>query len=434
MRMQRSYLALSPSSVLRRTVFTGLIFFLAGGEVALAQAELFSSITEIELPVVPGAREPSLFAMNDGRILVSWTEPADEPVNKGFAVKTAIGDETGWADPKTVVVSDNLFVNWADYPSVAAFGDGTLAVHWLMENGPSSYTYDVNIALSSDNGNTWGNAIVPHRDGTRRQHGFATLLPVARDRMMVIWLDLRAYDINASGAAYDAFTNAAQLRTTTIGSGESLSDDTLLDVRTCTCCQTTATVTQNGIVLVAYRDRTAEEVRDISLVRLVDGIWSEPATIHADGWEISGCPVNGPAIDATGEKAVVAWFTAAQDIPVVNVAFSDDAGENFGGAIRIDSGDPAGRVDVLMLDDGSALVSWIEWTSTGEALLVCRARPTSGCGEPQAVSLGDVDGAINFPRMLAVGDKVYFAWTQPLSERPVDPRRDVTIRMVLATL
>ncbi len=428
--MQRQYLAKSQFNGPRASVLGGLMVLVASYTSAFAQTEVFSSITELDLPVGQGAQEPSLFAMDDGRILMSWTEPAKQ----GFAVRTAIGNRSGWTEPQTAVLSGNLFVNWADFPSIAAFADGTLAVHWLIKNGPSYYGYDMNISLSPDDGRTWGDAIVPHRDATQSQHGFATLLPVAQNRLMAIWLDGRAYNTGATGAAYGAFTNASQLRMTTIGSDGSLSNDTLLDARTCSCCQTSAAVTGNGIVLVVYRDRTADEVRDISVVRLVDGAWSEPASIHADGWEISGCPVNGPAIDTAGERAVVAWFTAADDVPIVNVAFSDDAGESFGSAIRIDMGEAAGRVDVLHLDDGSALVSWVEWTDAGEALLVCRTLPESGCSDPQEITLSDAAGSINFPRMVLTGDGVYIAWTQPLSERSTDPDLDVTIRMVLATL
>ena len=47
--------------------------------------------------------------------------------------------------------------------------------------------------------------------------------------------------------------------------------------------------------VAVYRDRSPEEIRDISVVRLVDGVWTEPAPVHADNWMIEGCPVNGPA-------------------------------------------------------------------------------------------------------------------------------------------
>ena len=66
-----------------------------------------------------------------------------------------------------------------------------------------------------------------------------------------------------------------------------------------------------------------------------------------DGWQIEGCPVNGPAIDTDGGRAVVAWFTAANNTPKVKVAFSGDDGVTFGKAFEIDKGTPSGRVDVI---------------------------------------------------------------------------------------
>ncbi len=398
-----------------------LLAFFAQGR---PQSRVFSSLTEIRPPVAQGAREPALFAGTDGALRMSWVEP----VGKAFAVKTATRSAHGWNRPKTAVRSNDLFVNWADFPSVAAFDDGTLAVHWLRKNGPSSYDYDVNIALSSDVGRSWGTAIVPHRDGMQRQHGFATLLPLADNRLIVLWLDGRAYDENAA----DTFTNASQLRTSTLSADGKLSDDVLLDVRTCTCCQTSAVVTGSGIVLVAYRDRTAGEIRDISVVRLQDGTWSQPATVHHDGWEISGCPVNGPAIDAHGKFSVVAWFTAAQDIPAVKLAFSENDGATFAPALVIDTDTARGRVDVVQLGDGSALVSWVSESKGGESLVVCRAFPKTGCSKSQVITRNDAGGLINFPRMVAVGDSIFIAWTQPLPKQSSAPEFSTTIRMVEA--
>lgn len=154
------------------------------------QADVFASVSEIEIPVPLGAQEPTLYPLLDGRLAMSWTEPA----SKGFAVMTSIGDSAGWSTPQPVVTSEELFVNWADYPSVVAFPDGTLAAHWLEENGASSYSYDVNIALSGDDGKTWGRKLTPHQDKSVGQHGFVTLLPITEDELIAIWLDARAYD------------------------------------------------------------------------------------------------------------------------------------------------------------------------------------------------------------------------------------------------
>jgi hypothetical protein len=56
----------------------------------------------------------------------------------------------------------------------------------------------------------------------------------------------------------------------------------------------------------------------------------------------------------------VAWFTAPQDEGHVFVAFSQNAGTTFGAPVRVDESGSLGRVDVELMPDGTAMVSWIE--------------------------------------------------------------------------
>lgn len=406
-------------------------FGLTGPGGASSQETPFSAIRELGVPSAPGAREPGLFATSDGRVLLSWTEP----MGQGFAVRLAIGDETGWSEPRTVAEGDDLFVNWADFSSVAAFPDGTLAAHWLQANGQNSYTYDVNIALSTDDGRSWSEPLVPHRDRTQRQHGFVSLLPVAPDRLLAIWLDGRDYAASGGfAAATEAASDAMALRSATIASDGAMSDETVLDARTCSCCQTSAAITAGGTVVVAYRDRTAAEIRDVSIVRLMDGTWTEPTTVNDDGWWIEGCPVNGPAVDAAGERVAVAWFSVAADIPKVSVAFSDDEGASFGDPVRVDQGYPAGRVDLVLLPDGSALVSWLELTRRGEELRLCRVTPDVPCDQPMILAVSSRGRTSGFPKLALSGEHLYVAWTQPSEEGTSSPDLDVSVRTVVAKL
>lgn len=362
----------------------------------------------------------------DGRIAMSWTEPA----GNGYAVRVVTGDSSGWDMARTVAEGTDFFVNWADFPTLTALPDGTLAVQWLRINGDTDYAYDVNIALSPDGGQTWGDTLVPHRDGTQRQHGFVTLLPVAPDALQAIWLDGRNYGASDALAVSEGATDEMQLRTATINSAGEMSDETLLDLRTCTCCQTSAVVTDSGALLAVYRDRTEAEIRDIAIVRQVDGVWSDPAIVHADGWEIAGCPVNGPAIDSAGGRTAVAWFTAADNIPKVSVAFSDDDGASFGPALRIDQGAATGQVDVIQRADGSALVSWLEYTAIGEALLLCRVTPEAGCERPKVLAIVRSGRSMGFPRMTLAADGLYVVWTEPVAPSQI-PENDSAIRMIM---
>jgi hypothetical protein len=188
--------------------------------------------------------------------------------------------------------------------------------------------------------------------------------------------------------------------------------ETLVDDRSCDCCQTDVALTSEGPVVV-YRDRSASEIRDIVKSRLVDGRWTDPEPVHEDGWEIAGCPVNGPAIAADGRNVVVAWYTAAHDTARAQVAFSADAAASFGEPIRIDDGDPVGRVDALLLDDGSALVSWLERVPGGGRVRVRHVAPDGRVSATVEVGGTSADRPAGFPRMARSGDAVVFAWTVP---------------------
>mgnify|MGYP001340940476 CR=1 FL=1 len=128
--------------------------------------------------------------------------------------------------------------------------DGTLAVGWLQENAKVSYSYDINILLSDDAGQMWGSPIQPHDDQSMRQHGFLTLLPTAQDEMLAVWPDARGYNCQDFRNSFD---NAVQLRSTTIGKDGTFGRDTPLDLRACSCCQTSASITGDGTDLSTVR-------------------------------------------------------------------------------------------------------------------------------------------------------------------------------------
>lgn len=410
-----------------RSALASLCVLWLGASDSNAENRVFSSIKELSPPVTKGAREPSLSTMNDGRVLMSWTEPQGD----SFVVKVAISDGTEWSRPQTVVERNDLFVNWADFPSAIALEDGTLVVHWLRANGDDDYFYDINIAFSQDEGVTWSTPIIPHDDRSQRQHGFATLLPNEGGGFSVIWLDGQSYDTYAS---QDVADNAMQLRMRKFSADSSMGEDLLLDARTCTCCQTSAAVTGDNELLVVYRDRSLEEIRDISIVRETSQGWSTPQPVSVDGWNIEGCPVNGPAIDTVDGNAAVAWFTAANDFPKVKVAFSSDDGITFAKALEIDTSAPSGRVDVIQLKDGSVLVTWVKQTVQGEAILICSVKPQEGCVRPEIVAISPSGRTVGFPRMTLGKGGVFIAWTEPTNPSATQPRGGTTIRTVLARM
>ena len=247
---------------------------------------------------------------------------------------------------------------------------------------------------------------------TQTEHGFVSLIPVADGRVGAVWLDGRNLKDVKNDDEHSALKESMTLRYAAIDAEGRLSDEAQLDDRVCECCQTSTALTGNGVI-VGYRDRSTTEVRDISVIRsAANAGWSPPQTVHPDNWQISACPVNGPAIVAEGNRVAIAWFTEAGGQPQVNIAFSNDSGATFGDRIKVDDGNTVGRVDALLLPDGSALVCWLAGTVESGEIKVRRIQPNGTVGPVAAISKTDISRSSGFPRMARLQDEVVFAWTE----------------------
>jgi hypothetical protein len=397
------------TSALIALVAVLLVAMLAGGVLRSERAGPgFAStaggeVDDFPSPAAPGSAEPNLAVARDDKVYLSWLEPADS----AHALRFAVLDGRRWSEPRTIRIGHDFFVNWADFPSIEVLDGGRLAAHWLQRNGTGTYAYGVRLSQSSDGGRTWSAPITPHRDDSPTEHGFVAMWRENKG-LGLAWLDGRKFDQEGHHAS-----NEMMLLSTTVGADGRLASEARLDERTCDCCQNSAAMTADGPI-VAYRDRSPDEIRDIYVTRRVGGRWTPGAPVHADHWRIEACPVNGPAVDASGRRVVVGWFTAAGDSARVKMAFSDDAGATFRAPIRVDGGSPAGRVDVALLTDGGALVTWIE--RTGGDTAAVRARrigPDGAAGAPITIAHSSTARASGFPRLAVAGSDVVFAWTVP---------------------
>lgn len=364
-------------------------------------------------PAGPGSVTPCLSRSRDGEVWMSWLEPRSRG---GHVLRVARLLGHRWSTPLIAAEGDSFFVNWADRPGIVALGEGCLAAHWLVKSSPEGYSYDIRVAFSGDKGRTWSYPVCPHRDATATEHGFVTLLPEA-DGVRAIWLDGRNFAATSEkGAAEEKHGDHEvgadmTVRTALVHLDGTLADEIALDGRACDCCPTAAVQTMSG-TLVAYRDRSPDEVRDIALVRRAVGQWSEPHGLHDDGWKIPGCPVNGPALAADDDLVAAAWYSEAADSARVWVAFSRDGGRNFGDRIQVDEGVPLGRVDVVLLEDRSALVLWLESRGKDAVFLARRVSPHGARSAALTIAETSPRRASGYPRMIRDERRVIFAWTE----------------------
>jgi len=361
------------------------------------------SVSEITSPAGADSAQPNLAIGPAGETYLSWIETTDsgEP-----ALKFAVRKNDQWSQPKTITSGDALYVNYADFPSLLPLSGGVLAAHWATYIGKGE-AYRVDVAFSTDGGATWSKPVVPHRDRTTTEHGFVSMLPTPDGGLGAIWLDSRKVK-NDVGDVAMMYTN--------IGADGKLGPELTIDNRVCECCQPSAVRTPNG-VLAVYRDRSPGEIRDIAIVRYDGAKWSQPKNIYPDNWKINGCPINGPAISSQENKVAVAWFTAPNDKPKVQVDFSPDGGATFGMPVQVDEGNPVGRVGVVSWDSGSAQIAWLERVDQDVQLRTRRIDPDGTKHPSVLVGITSSGTSGGFPRIARSGDSAIFAWTDTKTGR-----------------
>ena len=360
----------------------------------------------------PGSMAPDLRSTADGRLLLSWLSRQEGRRNAlQFASYTEAG---GWqSQPRTIAVGHALVANWADTPHLIATPDGALWAQWLQANDTGPGAYDVVLARSRDGGMNWPQITRVNSESNGSYSGFASLWPASADRLGIAWLD-GGGKTGGHDAGHDG-EGDMQLRSNVFDMNLTRGTDVVLDARTCDCCQTDVAVGGKGALLV-WRDRGADEIRDIVIARFADGAWSAPKSVHADGWKIEGCPVNGPAIAANGNAAVVAWYTEAGGAPLLRIARSGDAGDSFAAPLDVDKGKVVlGRVDVAM-DDTQVWVSWLREEANGQTLLLARYSPDLS-RQLQRIEVAKLQGrgrATGSPKLALTAGGAWLVWTDAI--------------------
>jgi hypothetical protein len=337
---------------------------------------------------------------------MSWVTVRED----GHALQASAWQDGAWQPAVTAAEGQDWFVNWADVPTV--IGGSPWAASWLVRSGDAPYAYDVFTAVSKDQGATWTAPRKLHDDGTTTEHGFVSLFPQPGSEGLVgaIWLDGRE----------TVDDGAMTLRSAILDGAGRISDPRVVDGDVCDCCQTDVARADVGPIAV-YRNRTGDETRDIYVTRLVNDEWEPGRPVAEDGWTINGCPVNGPAVAASGTRAAVAWYTGAGRQPAIRLSFSSDSGETFSEPVTVAQGAIMGRVDVALLDNGAA-VSWVENVRRGDDVIAgihLRIIEEDGAmGPPIPVAETGGGRPSGFPQMVRVDDRLLLAWTDTLGATP----------------
>lgn len=339
-----------------------------------------------------------------GDPVMSWVEVDS---SGGKILRISFWDEETGAFSEAISFSlpDHTSVHEEGMPKTAVKGDGTLMVFFEVSvSSPHSKwgVSDIWYVSSSDRGGRWtvAGSVFPDKP-ENSSVSFSGVARLADGEIGIGWLGT-APDPDATGRpVYFARTTG----------GEKFGEPVLVDPSACECCRVAVSASEDGKVTVAYRDLLPESVRDISMAVSRDGgaYFDSPVPFSGDGWQVDGCPHNGPSVTMGDERIRAAWFTNGSE-PGVHLAEMDVTGEVISRKLLSSS---AQFVQIAGLESGEIAVVYNEDYEKEERLLsrIRLARIAGEITEYQEVTLPEARAA--YPVVHPAGEKqIVVAWRE----------------------
>ena len=349
---------------------------------------------KVKTPANENALAPNLCSFGD-HFALSWIERNQKGTDK---LKMASWNGLKFDEQNLIAESKKMFANWADIPSLIEAPSGDLYANWLNRIGNKTYAYGVRIERSVNRGKSWDSIGWLHNDTSATEHGFVSLIP-EDSHVRAFWLD---------GQMMSKPKGKMMLRSAIID-GDQIKDECVLDDDVCTCCPTSAIQLSSGPIVV-YRNRSPQEVRDISFVLGKDRKWSKPTRLQADNWLMPGCPVNGASIATTGNLVAVSRFTIINKKPQVILRLFM-AGQNKSGKdIVLDKNAPIGRSATVCTKD-SIYTVWIGFEKKRSVLRMAEVSLAGEIKEMTTLTQIDETRSSGMPRAIFSGNYLWVSWT-----------------------
>lgn len=369
-------------------------------------------------------------------------------VAAGCSGPVHVGDATPEAPGLPTSIAISAGDAWVAYPDIAVDGAGTVWVSWVTVDGDDNG--DVHLAWSTDGGVTFPAAtVVDDLDQLFLGSVRRPTLAVSDDRIAVAvqggsYLDssvvvyeapladphaMTAHRIDAAAFSIDApakgitltdqpaivFTPDGELvvtwkrgtRDEAFGfmlarESQAFAVEALDDAskgQPCECCPVDLELLPDGRALLAYRNNV-NNVRDIYVAEAPTGLtFVNGYQASRTGWDIGGCPFDGPALATTDGGFVLAWVDGHEDDNYAYVATSPD-GLTWSDERRLYPGDPSSFTRPVSVSDDDGTV-WIAVEDIYHDTRLARTADGGATFEPVAL-----DGEALFDARVALRDGV----------------------------
>lgn len=367
-------------------------------------------------------------AVSGDRVVAVWAVTADAVTD----ILAAVSDDAGATFSAPVRVNDipgDARVN-GEQPPRAAFAGADIVVVWQSRRTGQPA---IRAARSRDGGRTFERAETLHDEKLTGVRGWSSVAALPGGDVHVAWLDTRAAvkvaaptpaarASSASAHAHGASTRQDVYHAVLRRDGTRAEDVVTTDV--CFCCKTSSAVAADGTLYVAFRNVYPGNLRDMAVARSVDGgrTFSDPVRVNQDGWELTGCPEDGPAIAVDAAGVVhVAWPTITDTSATrkgVFYSYSTDGGRTFAPRVRLDEGGDVNHAQhpQLSVANGRAIVAWDESTAAGPRIRtrVVVSDPKAAMWSPRLEPVLTVNepAPVTYPSVAASPGGFVVLWTE----------------------
>lgn len=410
---------------------TGVGLVLAGVALVTACADRQTQVP-LALVGIPGQINEHVSLASDGGSVVALTWAASSE-SSGSNVFAAVSADSGisFSPPVRVNGADSeVRVNGEQPPRVTLVpgsdGTPTVVVLWTARRaGATSLLY----AESRDNGRSFGPERSVISEEVNGNRGWESMVATRDGRLFVLWLDHResatatsahAEHHHQAGSPATADGVARAQRSQLFVSAPDGSLPPMAIARgVCYCCKTAIAADSEGRVYAAWRHVYEGSHRDIAFTSSRDTaghMFDEPVRVSADGWQLDGCPENGPALAVEGRRVHVLWSTLVrtqQETLQIFHASSLD-GRTFTSRTPLPSSGGAAHPQLVSAPDGSLFAAWDELAAGARQVRVARGRASTN--ERFEFALGSIgDGAGAYPALASTRTHAILAWARPHS-------------------
>lgn len=403
-----------------------------------AQNEIISptSLINVSTPDL-NAAEPAIAAGVEGTIFIVWVE---HRTNNEADVMIRQYDSKGQpkSEPLRINPQAGQVKAWhGDPPTIKVGQDGAVYVGWTAKvEGAKGAANILYLSVSRDGGRSFESPVKVNDDSAPASHGMHSLATDNSGRIYFVWIDERYLNAGKEQAEVKkdsdetyhfekaAFfhhkeeskdksePNAELYFAISNDGGKTFSPNKRLASNVCPCCKTSLLAASDNRIYVGWRQVLNGDFRHIAVGVLTDAgnNFSTPVIVSDDQWEISACPVSGPAMAEDANKTLkIAWFTAGNaGKPGIYYSESKDEGKTFSPRMLI-SENAVGGTPSLVMDKTKE--TKIVWTEDGKVMTATLSNEKMNVENRQEIASGEM------PATTLFGGQIFVSFIEKEKER-----------------